>query len=306
MASGNKQSAKTYLREALDQELYRGVEELRGLSKANFAQHQFYLFETRRGIEQHVILATTIGDYILEVVVSAHDEKTVKRLETAVEHLEFFPPSSLPQYVQADSKAYDGPAISSHRLEEAGTRIRRRKQIDPGKINGDFYENAMLGFSYRVPQGWVLKPEGVVQPAIERYRSKEDFGRPRVGRSEHILMESCSRTLFSAWAKAPDANGEISYDDFGEVTVAAIAMSCFPTLKFPEGRQRPAGVQRLRRRSSRSRIPSSRTWEKGRSSARTESSSSTCTEQSRSRFRMTSCRGDCRWQWRLLNVADIC
>ena len=47
-------------------------------------------------------------------------------------------------------------------------------------------------------------------------------------------MESCSRTLFSAWAKAPDANGEISYDDFGEVTVSAIAMSCFPTLDFPK------------------------------------------------------------------------
>jgi hypothetical protein len=233
MASGNKQSAKTYLRESLDQELYRGVEELRGLSKANFAQHQFFLFETRRGIEQHVILATTIGDYILEIVVSAHDEKMVKRLETAVEHLEFFPPSSLPQYVLANSKPYDGPAISSHRLEEVEQNP-PAKEIDPGKVNGDFYENAMLGFSYRVPQGWVLKPEGVVQPAIEKYRSKEDFGRPRVGRSEHILMDSCSRTLFSAWAKAPDANGEISYDDFGEVTVSAVAMSCFSTLQFPK------------------------------------------------------------------------
>ncbi len=92
----------------------------------------------------------------------------------------------------------------------------------------------MLGFSYRIPQGWVLKSEGVVQPAIERYRAKEDFGRPRIGRSEHILMDSCSRTLFSAWAKAPDANGEISYDDFGEVTVSAIALSCFPTMEFPK------------------------------------------------------------------------
>ena len=37
--------------------------------------HQFFLFETRRGIEQHVMLATTIGDYILQVVVAGHDEK---------------------------------------------------------------------------------------------------------------------------------------------------------------------------------------------------------------------------------------
>ena len=232
-ASGNKQDAKAYLRESLDQELYRGVEELRGLSKANIAQHQFFLYETRRGIEQHLVLATTIGDYILEVMVAAHDEKAVKRLETSVEHLEFFPASDVQKHVEANSQAYDGPSISSHRLallEENPP----AKQIDPGKINGDFYENSMLGFSYRIPQGWVLKPEGVVQPAVERYRAKEDFGRPRIGRSEHILMDSCSRVLFSAWAKPPAADGQISYDDFGEVTVSAIALSCFPTMDFPK------------------------------------------------------------------------
>ena len=57
--NSNKQDAKAFLRYALDQELYRGVEELRGLSKASIAGHQFFLFETRRGIEQHVVLATT-------------------------------------------------------------------------------------------------------------------------------------------------------------------------------------------------------------------------------------------------------
>jgi hypothetical protein len=232
-ASGNKQDAKTYLREELDQELYRGVEELRGLSKANIAQHQFFLYETRRGIEQHMILATTIGDYILEVVVSSHDEKMSKRLETAVQHLEFFPPESAKQYITTNSKAYDGPSISSHRLAELEQNP-PAKQIESGKISGDFYENAQLGFSYRIPQGWVIRQEGIVQPAIERYKAKEDFGRPRMGRSEHILMDACSKTLFSAWAKRPAEDGEISYDDFGEVTVSAIALSCFPTLQVPK------------------------------------------------------------------------
>jgi hypothetical protein len=232
-ANGNKLDAKTYLRETLNQELYRGVEELRGLTKASFANHQFYLFETRMGIEQHVLLATMIGDYILQVVVAAHDEKTAKRLETSFEHLAFFPPTDLRQYVQADSSAYDGPSVSSHRLallEENPP----GKQIDPGKVSGDFYENAMLGFSYRVPQGWVLKQQSGVQAAIESDRAKEDFGRPRMGRSEHVLMDACSRTLFSAWAKTPGADGESSYDDVGEVTVTATAASCFPTMKFPK------------------------------------------------------------------------
>ena len=232
-ASGNKQDAKAYLREELDQELYRGVEELRGLSKANLANHQFFLYETRRGIDQHMIMATTIGDYILEVIVAGHDEKVLKRLEASVQHVEFFTPADLRQHVDADSKSYDGPSISSHRLAVIEQNP-PGKQIDPGKVEGDFYENATLGFSYRIPQGWVLKEAGIVQPAIERYRAKEDFGRPRMGRSEHILLDACSRTLFSAWAKPPDANGEISYDDFGEVTVSAIATSCFPTLQFPK------------------------------------------------------------------------
>ncbi len=232
-ASGSKQDAKTYLRAELDQELYRGVEELRGLSKANIAQHQFFLYETRRGIDQHMVLATTIGDYILEVIVSSHDEKTVKRLETAVQHLEFFPPENLKQYIATNSKPYDGPSISSHRLA-ALQENPPAKQIDPGKISGDFYENAQLGFSYRIPQGWVIKQEGLVQPAVERYKAKEDLGRPRIGRSEHFLLDACSKVLFSAWAKRPAENGELTYDDFGEVTVSAIALSCFPTLEMPK------------------------------------------------------------------------
>ena len=241
-AEGNKQDAKAYLREELNQELYRGVEELRGLSKANLAQHQFFLYETRRGVDQHVLFATTLGDYILQVVVAAHDEKTVKRLETAFQHLEFFPPADVKQHLEADSKPYDGPAISSHRLAQLEENP-PAKQIDAGKINGDFYENASLGFSYRIPEGWVLEPNGAVQPAIERYRTKEDFGRPRMGRVEHTLMDACSKTLFSAWAKRPGADGQVAYDEFGEVTVSAIAMSCFPTMKFPTD---PNDVQAFR------------------------------------------------------------
>jgi len=73
-----------------------------------------------------------------------------------------------------------------------------------------------------------------VQPAVERDRSREDFGRPRMGRTEHRLMDACNRVLFSAWAKRPAADGQITYDDFGEVTVSAIPVACFPAMKFPE------------------------------------------------------------------------
>ena len=232
-ADGRASDAKLLLREALDQELYRGVEELHGLGKASLDNHQFFLFETRSGIEQHALFATNMGEYILRVVLAAHDDKVVKTLETSFEHVQFFAPAAVQQYVSADTKPYDGPSISSHRLALLESDPPAR-HIDPGKINGDFYENAMLGFSYRIPQGWVIEAKGAVLPAIERYRTKEDFGRPRMGRVEHALLDACGRTLFSTWAKRPDANGAVSYDDFGEVTIAAISMACFPNLKFPE------------------------------------------------------------------------
>jgi hypothetical protein len=191
------------------------------------------LFETRRGIEQHILLATTLGDYIVQVVLAAHDEKMVKRLESSFDHVVFFASADLRQYVVAGARPYDGPSVSSHRLEALESDP-PANHIDPGKINGDFYENPVIGFSYRIPQGWTLEAEGAVQPAIERYRAKEDFGRPRVGRIEHRLMDACSRTLFSAWAKRPEADGQISYDEFGEVTVSAISAACFPRMRFPE------------------------------------------------------------------------
>jgi hypothetical protein len=229
--SGNKQDAKAFVRYALDQELYRGVEELRGLSKASIAGHQFFLFETRRGIEQHVVLATLLGDYILRVVLAAHDEKMVHKLEASFDRVMFFAPPELKQ-VAGDARAYDGPSVSTHELDTLETDP-PANHIDPGAIRGDFYENPTIGFSYRIPQGWVLEANGAVQPAVERYRERQDFGRPRVGRTEHRLMDACSRTLFSVWAKRPDANNQISYDDFGEVTVSAISLACFPRMKFP-------------------------------------------------------------------------
>jgi hypothetical protein len=243
-AGGRNDDAKVLLREALDRELYIGVEELRGLSKASIAGRQFYLFETRRGIEQHMVLATTMGEYIVRVMLAAHDEKVVKRLETSFEHVVFFAPADAPQYRDAEAKPYDGPSISSHRLAVLENDP-PAKHIDRGNLSGDFYENSMLGFSYRVPQGWSIEPEGAVQAAVDRDRVKQDMGRPRMGRMERQLVDACSRTLFSAWAKRPDGDGHIRYDDFGEVTISAMSLACFPDMKFPANANDRDGLKSL-------------------------------------------------------------
>ena len=186
----------------LDQELYRGVEELRGLSKANFAQHQFFLFETRRGIEQHVILATTIGDYILEVVVCGarrEDGEAPGNLGRAFGVLPAVEPSRNTCWRTA-SLTMD---LRSRRIawqqleaESAGEADRSRK--DQWRLLRERDARLQLSRSARLGAEAGRRCAAGDRDAIA---SKEDFGRPRIGRSEHILMDACSRTLFSAWAK---------------------------------------------------------------------------------------------------------
>ena len=230
--------AKTVLRKSLDQELFRGVEELRGLSKTTLAGHQFYFYETRRGIDQHMRAAANLDGYVVIVQLSAHDEKMVKDLESSFQQVVFFAPGQLRQYLTADAQAYEGPAVSGHRLAQLEADP-PEKHIDPGKLEGGVYRNPALGFSYQVPPGWIVEAEGAVLPAIERARANEtwagllDGENPNNGAAERQLMQACSRTLFSVWAKRPGPDGQIPYDDFGEVTLSAISAQCFPGVKFP-------------------------------------------------------------------------
>jgi hypothetical protein len=223
--------AKVLLRKALDQELLRGVEELHGLSKTTLNGHLFYFYETRRGADQHMALATNLEGYAVLMVVAANDEKTVKELETSIQHLTFLAPAKTRESAGADAQEYEGPTISSHRLAQlqADPPV---NHIDAGKVSGNLYENHALGFSYPIPAGWTLQPEGAVLPAIERSR-KRDYENPWMGDGERQLLKLCDRNLFSAWAKPAASDGQMSYDDFGEVTVSAAAAACFPGMKFP-------------------------------------------------------------------------
>ena len=236
--SQQTQEAKALLRNALDQELFRGVEELRALSRTMLAGHQFYFYETRRGIDQHMLAATNLNGYVVLVELGAHNEKMVKELESCFQRVVFFAPQQVRQYIMADAQPYEGPAISSHRLALLQADP-PESHIDPGKLEGSVYRNPALGFSYQLPPGWFVESQGAVLPAIERARATDswaalfDGGTPNGGAAERQLMRACSRTLFSVWAKQPGADGQIPYDDFAEVTLSAISAECLPGVKFP-------------------------------------------------------------------------
>jgi hypothetical protein len=223
--------AKALLRKALEQELFYGVEELHGLSKTALAGHQFYFYETRRGADQHMALAANLEGYAVLTVLAANDEKTVKELESSFQRVTFVAPAKVREFAGSDAKEYEGPALSSHRLAQLQADP-PANHIDTGEFLGSLYKNEGLGFTYRIPSGWTLEAEGAVQQAIERSR-KSSYENPWMGTGERALMKACSRTLFSALAKRPGADGQLSYDDFGEVTVSAASTTCFPGMKFP-------------------------------------------------------------------------
>jgi hypothetical protein len=224
--------ARLLLRRELDEELSIGVEELHGLTKTSIAGHPFFYFETRRGIDQHAIYATDLNGYTLRFVAAGRDAKLVQQLESAVTHMRFFPPESIHDYSGVGARPYSGPAIPYHVIELLKSDPPAGK-LEAGGVSGNAYENRALGFGYELPKNWHYGTEAVVMPAVER-GLEHDLGKPPVSSGQRTLLKACERTLVSAWRKLPEPTGSIAYEDFGEVTISAMSLACFPNVKFPD------------------------------------------------------------------------
>jgi hypothetical protein len=225
-------NARLLLRRELDDELTIGVEELHPLGKTSVAGHQFYYYETRRGIDQHAIYATDLDGYVLRFVTAGRDAKLLQQLQAAITHMRFFAPEAIGDYAGVGAQPYNGPAIPSHLIEQLKSDPPARKLAN-GEVSGNLYQNYTLGFGYELPKGWHYGTEAAIMPAVERSR-EHNYGNPAVSPSQRALLTACERTLVSAWRKMPQESGSISYDDFGEVTISAMSLACFPGIKFPD------------------------------------------------------------------------
>lgn len=232
--------AKQTLRRELDNELFYGVEELRGLSKISIGKHLFYYYETRRGIDEHFLLATDLDGYVMRVYLAGRDDKLVAQLQASFVGSKWFDPSQARQFAAADAKPYEGPAMSSHRLAVLKSES-PASHLDPGTIEGHEYRNRELGLAYELPAGWKVGTEPAVQHEVERVRKMEGEA-AWIGPAEAELVRACDRVLFSAWKEPPGANGKVSYDGFGEITLSAMAMPCFPDLHFPTSASDSNGI----------------------------------------------------------------
>ncbi len=237
----NYTDAKSLLRRELDQETFYGIEQVHGLSKVSVGDRLFYFFETRKGAEQHAVLAAQMGGYVLQVDLRSHNADVLHQLFVAFSRTEFFPPSEAQKRAGPQAAVYQGPAISEQHLRA----VRESKPADhiaAGKIEGGSYINSQIGLCFEFPQGWNVEPEGEVEPAVEHYREKVS-GEPLLGPRERAVVKACRKTLISVWRTRPGADGEVPYDDFGEVTLSAMPLACFPNIRFPSDPRDPAAVR---------------------------------------------------------------
>jgi hypothetical protein len=237
----NYTDAKTLLRRQLDQELFHGVEELHGISKTTVGNRQFYYFEARQGVDQHISLAGEVEDYVLQIDLRTRDPKLLKDLQADIVAMEFFSAHDAGKHCGSIASPYQGPAISAEHLRQIRETV-PAESIDPGKVTAGVYRNAQVGLSYQIPPGWDVQPVGAIEPAVERYREKM-LGEPLLGPRERALVKLCRKTLVSAWRTKPDSDGQVPYDDFGEVTLSALPLSCFPNIRFPNDIQDAASIR---------------------------------------------------------------
>jgi hypothetical protein len=237
----NYTDAKTLLRRELDQEVFNGVEQVHGPSKTTVGDKTFFYFETRRGTEQHEALAAEMSGYVLHVDIRSNNADVLHKIVMAFSQAEFFPPPEAQHRAGAEAAIYQGPAISEQHMRA----IREEKPVDhiaAGAIKGTTYSNSQIGVTYELPQGWTLQPEGAIEPAVERYREKVT-GDSLLGPRERAVVKACRKTLLSVWRTRPGSNGEVPYDEFGEVTLSVMPLACFPNIRFPEDIKSPTAIR---------------------------------------------------------------
>jgi len=100
--------------------------------------------------------------------------------------------------------------------------------LDAGAVSNGVYRNSGLGFTCRIPAGWVLRTEEMnardeVAPAKEDRAAgdrADEGGCPHAG--------GCGRVLLAAFSRPPEARGE---DVNGSIVIAAESAAAYPGLK---------------------------------------------------------------------------
>jgi hypothetical protein len=123
-------------------------------------------------------------------------------------------------------------------------------QLDAGTVTASLYRNAGIGFTCKIPTGWVLRTEEMNARADDEAATADKkpishdqaagslegkrraaLGRTAEGGCPHTdssHVESCGRVLLAAFSRPPEARGE---DVNSSILIAAESVAAYPGLK---------------------------------------------------------------------------
>jgi hypothetical protein len=100
--------------------------------------------------------------------------------------------------------------------------------LDAGEVSNGIYRNKTLGFSYKIPAGWVLRTEEMNAREDETAApdSRAPLDRTAEGGCPH--PGGCGRVLLAVFSRPPDAKAE---DVNASILIAAESAALYPGLK---------------------------------------------------------------------------
>ena len=118
---------------------------------------------------------------------------------------------------------------------------RAESPLDAGGVSNSAYRNVALGFSCKIPAGWVLRTEEMNAGEMDRTAAEEsavvtqgtssaheDKSRAALGTADGGCSHTCGRVLLAAFSRPPEARAE---DVNSSILIAAESVAAYPGLK---------------------------------------------------------------------------
>ena len=127
----------------------------------------------------------------------------------------------------AASRALAGPAQNSSSSRSSSSSKRSKPvgttdaELEAGSVREGVYRNKTLGFTYKIPAGWVLRTEEMSAPQEEKIPNSST-GSPTPASS------AGAKVLLAAFSRPPEAKGE---DVNSSVLIVAESAAAYPGLK---------------------------------------------------------------------------
>jgi len=138
----------------------------------------------------------------------------------------FIPPVG---FAQNSSSAPSSSSASSAKSIKKPAKT-GQSDIDPGTVTNGIYRNKSLQFSYKIPDGWVLRTDEMnardadASAGVNQGSSATQKQSPPGSQGE---TEEKARVLLAAFSRPPEARGE---DVNSSIVIAAESVATYPGL----------------------------------------------------------------------------